>query len=160
MGEDLVRLLRDEAAGTPALPGWDDPAKVKHMTTLVQGLYASRRLHRQQYVFLAALPIESLHHHRIVRGRYDHELKPMTDEMQRIEDQHGLDRDSGEFWRVGDGPADHQRLNKRYEAVLDAKLVEAFDEFGLGDIATVLRDDPKEFFAPEGKGSSQLLRSG
>lgn len=143
LGEELLVLVRDSAAASPG--GWKDPARVADMCTLVTALYAARRLQRQQYVYFAAMPVSSLVDERALTGAYDVDLEPITAQMRLIEEAEGLNVNAGEFWPVGKGPKEYERLNALYEGILDMKYIEALDEFRLSDLAKLKSDDPREF---------------
>ncbi len=63
--------------------------------------------------------------------------------MDAIKQNHGLQ--PGEYWPVGQGPADYVRLNEEYNGVLRVALNKTLREFGLDDLAGLNEDDPDTF---------------
>lgn len=144
IGQDQLACLREELAASSGT--WRDPTHVARITTLVRALYAARKIHRQQYVYLAARPIDSLVHARVMDGSYNRELDPINAHIRSLEMEHGLDREAGEYWAVGTGPSEYRRLSDLYDEVLDEKFIEALREFELDDVAALRRDEPEEFY--------------
>lgn len=143
IGEDQLACLREELAASSGT--WRDPTHVTRVTTLVKALYAARKIHRQQYVYLAARPIDSLVHARVMDGSYNHELDPINAHIRSLQIEHGLDREAGEYWPVGTGPSEYRQLSDLYDKVLGEKFIEALREFELHDLAALKKHEPKEF---------------
>lgn len=145
IGENILGQLRNvlsSVRGNASSRDWKNPVQAKRQVALAKALYASRRISRQQYVFFAVLPVETVHEERIIHGHYE-ELKPINQALVRIEKEHGLATD--EFWPREQGPPEHIQLNRRYEAILGEKFREALKEFGLDDLAVLLERSPAQF---------------
>jgi hypothetical protein len=122
---------------------WSDPVRIAESVVRAKVLYASRRTSTQEYVFFAAHPVESLCERRWMDGQYDKDLAPISQAMRAVEQQHGVE--PVEYWPRGEEPTESARLNRQYEAVLDAKLVEALREFELDDLADLKERTSAEF---------------
>jgi hypothetical protein len=144
LGEVAVRQLRDVIASLRSKKHQrNDPVRARERVALAKALYASRRISRAQYVFFAVNPVEAIHEARHMDGGYKGELGPIERALEAVEKKHGLGPD--QYWPRGQGPQEHVALNKRYEAVLDAKFRQALGEFGLDDLADLLGRAPAEF---------------
>lgn len=151
--EDELAALRpvlQERREARGKQGWKDPEAARGFVHLAQVLYASRRISAQEYVFYATSPVEGVHEGRWMDGHYDDALKPISDRLQSIRDENGLDPE--EAWARGEGPEEFQRLNERYERILDEKLFGTLIEFGLDDLAMLMRERPEEFDAKRERG--------
>jgi len=122
---------------------WKDPVFALKSLALVTVLYLSGRISKQTYFYWAAYFVEAVHEERWLDGKYENELDPISQAMDDIERQHGLQPD--ESWSRGTGPEEYIRLNSQYEAVLDAKVLETLREFGLDDLADLKEQTPREF---------------
>jgi hypothetical protein len=122
---------------------WEDPIKVKKAVEMVQSLYFSRRISKQEYVFHVITPIEIIHDHRVMNDVYDTELRPINQKIKEIEIQHGLAPD--EYWPLGKGPKEHTKLIKIYDDILESKFIETLREFGLNELADMREKDPVQF---------------
>lgn len=146
IGEEILRQLRDVLSSLRSAArarDWKNPADAAKRVALAKALYASRKISKQQYVFFAASPVEAVHEGRHMDGFYDDELAPIREAIERIEEQHGLGPD--EYWLRGQGPKEHTRLNKQYEAILETKFIETLREFDLHDLAALVEHSPTEF---------------
>ncbi len=149
LGEDVLTQLRDVlsyARSDKAHEFWEDPVAAAKSVALVRALYDCGRITTQEYVLLAVSPVEAVHMGRWTSGKYQTDLRPISQAMEKIERQHGLQPD--EFWPLGAGPEEYSRLNSQYGAVLDAKLLETLREFGLDDLADLKKQNPREFERP------------
>ncbi len=143
LGDEVIGLLRERGRDYPET--WKDPVRVARLTTLVKALYAARKLHHQEYVYFATMPVDSLVNDRVMKGSYERELGPINDQIRSLTEAHGLDTDAGEYWPLGEGPDEYRRLSERYDEVLDAKLLDTLQEFGLDDLVVLKKENPKEF---------------
>ena len=157
-GEFVLAHLRKLLGIDPdSEPKWDkdDPDYARKMLALTQALYSCRRLTTSEYVFYAAMVVDRIHGERWFGHQFEAELGPITAAMRSIEKREGLKSD--EYWPVGEGPADHQALNAQYEAVLDAKTIDIFREFGLHDLADLKVNRLAEFDRLSERGSRALF---
>jgi len=146
LAESLLTSLRklDSTKGNAdVLPDRDDPEYDQKMVALAQALFEARRITTAEYVFYAVHPVERIHEERWLNEEYQGELGPISREMDRIERREGLQSD--EYWRVGEGPPEYEKLNEEYRRVLDAKLIELLHEFGLDDLAGLKQNKPDKF---------------
>ena len=122
---------------------WKDPAIAAKRIRLAKALYASRRISMHEYVIFAVSPVENVHDGRFFDGHYEDELGPISQAISKIEEDHGLSPD--ESWLRSQGPKEHTRLNREYEAVLSAKFIATLREFDLDDLADLIERSPEEF---------------
>ena len=120
---------------------YKQPNLVIKSIAATRALYEARRINTQQYVFLAIWEAEMLHQERWISGQYD-ELASVSKAIEKIEKEYGLK--DGEYWPIGTGPVEHQRLNKQYSNILDKRFIELLKELDLNDLAAMKKDNPDE----------------
>jgi hypothetical protein len=145
LGEDILSEVRElvKDDNKEKKGRWKDPAMAIKYVALAQALYAARRVKRAEYVYYASWPVENIHESRWMDGEYDKKLSPINDLMKAIESKHGLNKN--EYWPVGTAPPEHERLNKKYELILDSYRTDVMREFGLADLADLLSHDRSEY---------------
>ena len=136
---------------------WTDFAAVKDALELAQALYAGGGLTSDEFLFYSVAPVESYHDHLTLNGHYKDKLDPITNKLREIEAGHGLKPD--EYWRKGEGPEEHDRLNARYEKVLDDEFGKLLREVGLVAHSRLWRDNRKEFDRMREAGRASLFES-
>jgi hypothetical protein len=122
---------------------WKDPSRAVRLVALAKILCASRRISKQEFVFFASSPVESVHEGRLQGGHYRVMLGPISEAMAGIEKEHGLKPD--QYWARGQGPKDHTCLSQQYDKVTDDKFAETLREVDLEDLATLWEKDRAEF---------------
>jgi len=146
LGEDILSEVRELVKNDhkeKKKGRWKDPATAIKYVALAQALYAARRIKRAEYVYYASWPVEGVYEGRLMDGQYDKKLSPINDLMADIESKCGLKK--GEYWPVGEAPPEYERLNKKYELVLDSCRTGVMREFGLSDLADLLLRDRSEY---------------
>jgi len=146
LGETVLAQLRDVLSfsrSDKAQGYWKDPVFARKAVALFTALYVSRRMTKHEYFYWAAYFVEAVLEKRWTDGKYKNEVKPISQAMDDIERQHGLQPD--EFWPLGTGPEEYIRLNSQYEALYDAKFLETLREFGLDNLADLKEQTPQEF---------------
>lgn len=146
LGEHLLIELRSYLKSTrknKSKNSWKDPEEAKKAVAMAKVMYTSRIISTQEYVFYAISPVEKIHEARQMDGVYETELGPISKKMREIEGQHGLTPD--EYWPLGKGPEEYNRLNKQWDDVAESKFIEVLREFGLGDLADMKVEDPERF---------------
>ena len=138
---ELAQLQRLEAQKEE--PSWTDADSVKETLELCHAIYESGRFTWEEYFFNTTAPVESLHQHQQLNGRYDDKLKPILLRMKEIESKYGLKPD--EYWRIGSEPPAYDRLDKKYCKILDIKLSSLFREFSLYTHARLLLNNKTEY---------------
>ena len=121
---------------------WTDANSVRESLQLSHAIYESGRFTWEEYFFHSALPVEHLHEHRLFTGAYE-ELRPISAKIREIEAKYGL-RD-GQYWPRGAGPEEYQKLNTKYDKIVDLKLGSLFRELGLSMHARLWLRDRAEF---------------
>ena len=144
LGQQLLSQLRAvlKPRGAPK-KSWKDASRTKELVDLAEALYSSGRISTTEYVFYAASPVEGVHEGRWLDGKYDDVLGPIQSALDALRSKYGLAPD--EYWRRGEGPEDHIRLECDYEAILDKKFDSALEEFGLINLAKLRRKNAEEF---------------
>lgn len=144
IGQSTVPELREALTARPRerSTDWKDPARSRALIELTKALYASRRISKQEYVFYALSPAEHVHDGRWMDGQYAQELKAANESIRRFEREHGLKAD--EYWERNDAPREYLKLNRQYEAILDAKFRDTLREFGLDDLLAILERSREE----------------
>lgn len=140
--QQLRRILSSARSISPS-KRWKDPVNAARQVAFAKALYASRRVSLHEYVVFAVFPVEAIHEGRWFDGHYEDELSPISEAIKKVEEDYGLD--PNESWPHGQGPKEHIRLNRQYNAILDAKFVETLREFGLNDLANLKERSPKRF---------------
>ena len=87
--------------------------------------------------FLRTYAVESVHEQRIIERVYETDLADINVRMNAIQKREGLD--DHEFWPIGEGPEDWEKLSDEYSQVLDEKFEEALREFNLNSMADTYR---------------------
>jgi hypothetical protein len=88
------------------------------------------------------MPVEGIHEARWIDGRYDDALRAISEAIDRVRVAHGLKED--EHWQLGEGPAEYEALNEKYDAILEREFVATLREFRLDDLADLkVRDSAK-----------------
>jgi hypothetical protein len=111
----------------------------KKSVALVCALYAARRISKQEYVFLAVSPIESLNEANVFNGDLAVEVRPISDAMRELEERYDA------VWLRGEGPKEYWDLDKKFLLVVENKLRERLRTFGLHDLAQLKETNPAEF---------------
>jgi hypothetical protein len=138
-----LQELSDAAKVARQRRNWyEDPEAVRICLAQIQALFNSRRISGQEYTFLASVAVEGVHEARIVKGEYA-DVVVLDKKIEEVERNHGLARD--EYWRIGEGPKEYDDLNAKYDKATQAQFADAFCEFGLDHLATLVRDDLPEF---------------
>lgn len=122
---------------------WTDVASVKEALELSHALYNGGRFTWDEYFFHSVYPVESLHDHLTFEGHYKDKLDPTSARLREVEGKYGLK--DGEYWPKGQGPTEYDRLNARYEKILDDEFGKLLREVGLGAHARLWRDNREEF---------------
>jgi len=145
LGESLlpeVRELISKEQDERRARRWKDSESVQKSVAVAKALYHARRISSEEYVFYADLPIEEIHMARSSEGYYA-DARPVLDAIRRIESEHGLPDD--EYWLVGQGPPEYERLQEQHSALLEEKYAETLREFGLDDLADLRERNPEEY---------------
>lgn len=100
--------------------------------------------------------VERVHEQRWFDGFYVADLTDIDNRMDSILQREKLK--DGEYWPIGQGPKDWERLSDRYSNVLDTKFEETLREFGLDEIADLYRSDRKSYDDLREKGRRRVLR--
>lgn len=148
LGQAVVKQVREVLADSKSdsdsdSPSWKDPAKAMKSAALAKGLYFSRLISTQEYVFFAASPVENVHNSRWEDGAYDAELRLIKQRMKEIEEE--LEVGLDEYLPLSEAPEEYRNLNSEYSEILAKKFTETLREFGLNDLAYLNEDNPKEF---------------
>ena len=122
---------------------WTDATSVKESLELSHALYEGGRFTWEEYFFQCAVPIESLQDRHTMDGHYDNKLAPVVSKLRGVEVKHGLE--PGQYWPKGRGPAEYDRLNARYEKLLDNEFGKLLREVGLDAHAKLWRGNREEF---------------
>lgn len=157
LGVELLSQLREviKTAKQDKRSGrWKDPDYVKKSVALAHALYMARRCSKEEYVFFAAFPVENLFDSRLSDGVFNGELGPINQAIDKIREERGLGPD--EYWKVGEGPKDYQKLNDQWEAIYNKHFMETFREFGLNDLAELIEKKPTEFKRLRERGRRSL----
>jgi hypothetical protein len=128
------------------------------MVALAKALYVSRRISMSQYVIYAVSAVEGVHDGRLLYGAYDDELRPINQALREVEKRHGLAHD--QYWPRGEGPEEYGSLNRQFEAVLDARFLQALREFDLCDLAELKEQSPEKFDALRERGRRSVFHRG
>src|SRR5690606_31316136 len=101
--------------------------RAKRYIQVADARYAAGQMSEHEHLFHRCYAIENLvHEARWMNHRYDEDLRPISEEMRKIEEEWGLGPD--EYWPIGDAPEAYQALSRQYDRVLEAKLEEAVIE--------------------------------
>jgi len=118
--------------------------RAKRYIQVADARYAAGQMSEHEHLFHRCYAIENLvHEARWMNHRYDEDLRPISEEMRKIEEEWGLGPD--EYWPIGDAPEAYQALSRQYDRVLEAKLEEAFIEFGAADLQRLYSAEREKF---------------
>lgn len=135
-----------EAAAELAVAMRDVPKgaeRLDHHIALVRTLRAAGRITWAEYVCHIGSRLEGVNDERAAQNLYAADFDPIHEAMEAIERREGIEH--GQYWKLGDEPADYRRLSDAYEAVLDDKLVLVAREFGEDVLADLLARDRLEY---------------
>jgi len=133
---------------------WKDPDAAREKVSAAWALFASRRISRAEYVYYAAHPVEMIHDSRWTDGDYE-ELLPIAQAIDAVQEKHGLQPE--EYWKIGEGPEQYNKLSNEYSTVLGKRFVKTLREFELGDLADLLEADPDEFARLRERGRRSIF---
>jgi len=144
VGGELLKQTKNILAAQRKKPAKShrDPALIAKSIAQVYALYEARLINTQQYFYLAVWYADLLHDERVISGKYESELSPISEAIEKIESDNGLK--NGEFWLKGEGPKEYELLNNTYNSILDQKFIEVLREVGLIEIAYMKEHDPVE----------------
>ncbi|MFM0062942.1 hypothetical protein [Paraburkholderia aspalathi] len=123
--------------------GHTDIETARISIALAKTLLDADRISYQQYVFMAAHPVERILDQKFMNGMYDELLAPINAELDELTRKHGL-RDDQYFIR-DTAPPEYIELNNRYEEVLNRKFAELLAEIGAEDLADLFTSNLEEF---------------
>ncbi|MDE2815561.1 MAG: hypothetical protein OXK81_02530 [Chloroflexota bacterium] len=126
--------------------------------SLVEAMYAAGRVTKAEYTHLLAIFLIMVHQDRWFDGDYDADLKPISDQIVQIERAHGLTED--EYWPPGEGPPEHEALNRNFEAILDREQGHVFREFGKTWLANLWEQERERFDELFEEGRVSFFESG
>src|SRR5438128_411174 len=112
-----------------------DPESTGKSVALAKALFASRRISKQEYVFLASSPVESLNDANVINGDLDAELQPISDAMNALQESHDA------VWLKGEGPKEYWDLSKKFDQIVEKRLIKRLREFRLEDLAQLRESD-------------------
>lgn len=101
------------------------------------------RIQEPALFLLKVMEIERVDSDRRIREGPTPESTDINERMNRVAEQHGLSK--GRWWPPGTGPVEAEELTREYMRLSDLRLAKALREFGLGEEATLLENDPSEF---------------
>lgn len=135
---------------------WKNPEYVRKFVALVKALYGARRISRQEYVFYIS-PIEGINDERCLAGG-DERLNEIGEALDAVRKKHGLK--DNEYWSLGEGPEEYERLNEQYSSFLEDNLILTLKEFGLNDLADLRSSDPKTYGRLRERGRRSVHHQG
>lgn len=131
------------------------PGEIREHLSWYASIYLSRACSFQQFAAFVEHVIQNLHESNIMSGVYDKELNPIREKLRVIEKEYGLGGD--EYWAKGDGPKEYERLEKKFERVLDKRYLGILREYELDIVANLLENDPKEYERIRERGRRSLF---
>jgi hypothetical protein len=109
---------------------------------LAHSLLDGGRISEDEHLFHASILIEDLHTNRWHQDEYP-ELKDISDAMNSIKSDYGLDENSE--WNLSEAPLQFLALSKQYSEALDLRFAETLEEFGLNDYADLWRQNRLQY---------------
>lgn len=146
VGEQTLQETRDKilSGGTKRASRFiGTKSRTIKVVALIKVIYASRRITRSEYIFMASSSVEDRHEKNWLDGKYNDVLGPLAKAMQKIERDAGLT--SEQYWPIKQAPKNFRRLSSQYNEYMEAKFVELLHEFHLPDIAALVEHEPDEF---------------
>ena len=147
IGNIILQAEIERLRNLPKLNTRDPKNREKHaqvQVSVAHAMYMAGRITQSEFLYNVAMPLMNfVHDYRFLDGDYDDALKPISEQMEKIEQAHGLARD--EYWPLGEGPDDYEELNGKYGDILDKKQGEVFREFGETNIADLWESNKDEF---------------
>lgn len=113
------------------------------MIDFVKAKNKSGEISQPDYIFRASFYVITIHEDRWLNQQYRNDLDPISQKIENIERENGLDKD--QYWKLDEGPKEWQKLNQEYNKILESKLVDVFKEFDLNEIANLIEDDKEEY---------------
>lgn len=124
---------------------------------LAQALYQARRISKPTFIHFSVSQVHNVHDDRWLNGEYNNELAPISNAMDTIKKENGLNPD--EDWLLGEGPKEYDNLNKKYGDILDRKLLDTLREFGLNDLADIKEQTPTKYNRLWERGRRSIFHS-
>ncbi|MCC4118645.1 hypothetical protein LLG90_25120 [Aromatoleum toluclasticum] len=121
---------------------WKNVDSARNTIALALGMFVARGISAQEYAFMVAIAAEGVHDGRISDDAYPEVVKIMA-KIRSVEVAQGLGPD--DFWAVGEGPCEFERLNQELEAATERRFVETLRELGVDDLADLYVADRQEF---------------
>lgn len=125
-----------------AQSSWNDPATAKTIVGLAMSMFLARGISTQEYTFMVAMAAESVQSDRIGTDSYP-EIVDLMKQIRSVKAAHGLGPD--DFWSVGEGPPEHEELNRQFVEADHQRFIETLRELGADDIADLYVSDRREF---------------
>ena len=147
---ELHRISQTEVSSNKQRCLSDIEAEAKVWLETVEWAEAAGRLDPSCRFLLRLYPIERVHEERLLDGLYESDLGEINAGMEAIRKREGLDDD--EYWPIGEGPDDLEKLEQQYEKVTERKFEETLREYGLDDIADLYCQDRKSYDAQREQG--------
>lgn len=126
-------------ASVPATP----EGRAREQIALAAALREAGRFTEAEYVFHTTCLVEQLRDARWFGGAYDGELAPIVAAMEAIEAAQGLEPD--DYLGRDEAPPEWQALDARFEAALEARLAEAYEELGMAELWRLRSESPDRF---------------
>ena len=148
--DDLDRILKDQHQSVSERDLAEVETEARAWLDTVESAEIAGGLAPSFRFLLRVSAVESVHDRRHLDGLYNADLAGIEASMDAIRQREGLK--DGEFWFIGLGPEDWEKLGDQYSQVLSAKFEEVLHEYGLDDIADLYRGDRESYDARREQG--------
>ena len=138
---ELHRLTDDQRKN--AERDLSEPAATRVWLDTAESAETAGALTPSHCFLLRVSTLERVHERRQREGLYDAELAGIATRMEAIRQREGLNPD--EYWAIGKGPEDWQKLENQYSQILDATFEKVLREYDFDDIADLYRDDRESY---------------
>lgn len=153
---ELERRFRTQMGNEDKISLSEVEQETREMLELTNNAEAAGLLNPELRFLNRASAIEGMFHRRMVEGFYEEALRDIDFKMRAIEKREGLGE--LEYWPVGEGPEDHEELNRKYDLITDQKFEETMREFGLHDMADLYRNNREVYDANREKGRRMVMK--
>lgn len=120
-----------------------DEVDARDQLRLAKLLFDARKCTKAEFFFQSVFQVERVHEGRWLDGAYDAELSPISQNMSKVEREHGLSENES-FFRDS-APDEWLEFNSQYEDLMNVKFGETLLEFGLTEWFALWRDKRDEY---------------
>jgi hypothetical protein len=148
---DPVRVINQTYANHLEMKGEKNPALVAeyHHKQMVRARVIRHwdRLPEEARIYMAGMIANVIAEDAVMLAHDKDTLSALNQQIREIEKREGLEE--GEYWPIGEGPEDYQRLNREatalYDKVHDTVFTTVLRRYQLDDLADMYEETREEY---------------